>query len=81
MAAKRNTLEQQIAKVPEELPVVECIGLAKTARGWVVVAISVQGDKVIGKEVISGAPEPRGIAMKRAMLEIAKEYAVAQGQA
>jgi hypothetical protein len=37
----------------DELPVVESVGWVKQARGWVVVHLKTQGDKVIEQEVLS----------------------------
>lgn len=43
----------------EDLPVVEAIGWVRQPRGWVVVHIQTQGDKVINREVLS---EPSSMA-------------------
>lgn len=75
MAAKRTPLAAPAPREPESpLPVVESIGLAKVPRGWVVVAISVQGDKVVAREVVSKDPEPKAHAARRAMQEIVKAF-------
>lgn len=63
------------AAAEEQLQVVESIGLAKVARGWVVVGLSTQGDKVIGREVLSEV-EPKSYAVKRAQNEILKAFLV-----
>lgn len=86
MAAKRNSMSQtveaiQATKDQSELPVVDLVGLVKVARGWVVVEVSIQGDRVIDKEIVSADPEPKGIAAKRCMIQVAKRFAVPEGNA
>lgn len=58
-----------VMKQEDELPVVECLGITKVAKGWVVVELSVQGDKVLERSVISRDPEPRADAMRRLVKE------------
>jgi hypothetical protein len=79
--AKRNTLSSQVVKAQEDLPVVDLVGLAKTPRGWVVVEVRIQGDRVLEKEVVSKDPEPKGYAAKRCMIHVAKTFAVPEGDA
>lgn len=55
-------------------PIVESIGLAKHPRGWVVVLITTQGDKVLSKEVVSRDPEAKAHAAMRAQTEIVKHF-------
>ena len=43
----------------EDLPVVDAVGWVKQPRGWVVVHIQTQGDKVVNREVLS---EPSSMA-------------------
>jgi hypothetical protein len=57
-----------------ELPAVELIGLSKVPRGWVVVAVTVRGDKVIEREVLSKDPEPKSLAGQRGMAEWVKAF-------
>lgn len=47
------------AREDDELPVVEAIGWVKQPRGWVVVHLRTQGDKVIEREILS---EPVSLA-------------------
>lgn len=42
----------------EELPVVEFLGMPRVKNGFCVVAIKVQGDRVISKEVIGEGVQP-----------------------
>lgn len=56
-----------------ELPIVQCLGLAKTPRGWVVIGLTVQGDRVLEREVLS-EPEPVGFAAERMKTEVVKAY-------
>lgn len=48
------------ARVDGELPVVDSVGWVKQPRGWVVVYIQTQGDKVINREVLN---EPTSMAI------------------
>jgi hypothetical protein len=61
------------------LPIVELIGLSRVPRGYVVVAVTIQGDKILEKEVLSRDPEPKGIAAQKAMLEFAKTFVAPSG--
>ncbi len=65
----------------EQLPKVECIGLVAQGRGWVVVHVTVQGEKVLDKEVLSVEAEPKGIAFRRAEMECIKLWFRAQADA
>ena len=47
------------AENTDDLPVVDAIGWVKQPRGWVVVHIQTQGDKVVNREVLS---EPSSMA-------------------
>jgi hypothetical protein len=60
----------------KELPIVESVGLAPSGRGWVVVTLTTQGDRVIDREVVSVDPEPKAYAARRAMQEVIKQFVV-----
>jgi len=49
----------QTEKEPEELPVFEGYIYGKIAKGWILVEIESQGDRIISKNVLSRDPEPR----------------------
>lgn len=67
--------------VEAQLPSVDCLGLAQSGRGWVVVRVSIKGDRVLDKEVLSAAPEPRGIALRRLQYENLKAWAKPEADA
>lgn len=50
-------------KPEPELPIVESIGLQKTAKGHVVVLVKTQGDKVLDRELLS-EPGSQVLAME-----------------
>lgn len=57
----------------KELQVVECLGVAKVPKGYVVVNVAVQGQKVNAQEVLS-EPEPLAHAVARAQSLIVARY-------
>jgi hypothetical protein len=59
------------AAEPPELPIVNAIGLAKVPRGWVVVKLQTQGDRVIDKEILT-EPEARVSALMDLRIAVAK---------
>jgi hypothetical protein len=65
----------------KDLPVVITVGITKVTRGWVVVSLETQGDKVLSKEILSQDPEPRGHAVIRAEVELRKSLARSAAEA
>lgn len=56
--------------VPEdELPVVDAIGWARSPKGWVIVHLKTQGEKVLEKEVLS-EPSAFAIAWERLRVNV-----------
>lgn len=80
MGKSPRGLTKAVVKADESLPIVELIGLSKVPRGYVVVSVTLQGDTVLEKEVLSRDPEPKGLAAKRGMLEFAKTFIAASGE-
>jgi hypothetical protein len=62
-----------VIREDDELQTIVTVGIARVPRGWVVVSVETQGDKVISKEVLSVDPEPRGHAVARAEVELIKQ--------
>ncbi len=58
----------------EDLPTVDCFGITKVGRGWVLVRVTLRGDKVLDREAISRDPEPRDITARRAMNEVQRNW-------
>lgn len=62
-----------------ELPIVETIGLAPQGRGWVVVIVTVQGNKVLSTDTPNKEPEPWHHAVARFRIEVTTRFARPQG--
>lgn len=58
----------------DSLPKVDCLGLSRVGRGFVLIRLTVQGDKILDREVLSRAPEPRQLAVRRAQSELIKAW-------
>lgn len=78
-AAPRGILPEPIQERGAPLPTVELLGLSKVPRGWVVVAVTMQGEKVIDREVLSRDPEPKPLAATRLMSEVVKAFVAPKG--
>ncbi len=61
-------------KPERELPVVQFFGMAKARNGWVALAIKVQGDRILDREVLN----PEQAAVPRHHAEAYFKRAVAQ---
>lgn len=58
--------EKKAEPTPEpELPVMHGYVYGKVAKGWVLVEVETQGDKIISRNVLSRDPEPRMETLKR----------------
>lgn len=69
-----HPLRRSGSEEEESLPTVTTVGLAPSGRGWVVVVVEVQGDRVIERDVVSVAPESKGVAARRALAECVKQW-------
>lgn len=78
MSAPRGKVVVTPTPAPTEkaLPILETFGIAphSSGRGYVVVSLTTQGDKVLSKEVLSTDPEPMAHAAARSELELRKAY-------
>jgi hypothetical protein len=52
---------------PTELPLVESLGWCRLDKGWVVVSLTTQGDRVVDREVLC---EPMSLANARLELQV-----------
>ena len=52
-----------------DLPVLRSVALSKVSTGWVVLLLETQGNRVIGQELLSEAPEPIVVARLRFQFE------------
>ena len=57
----------------DDLPEIDCVGVARVKGGWVCVVVTVQGDKVVDSEVI-GTPEAKALAVSRGKIEFVTRY-------
>ncbi len=64
------------ASTDSELPFVESLGIHKSPKGWVVVWLKTQGDKVLERDVLS-EPGGRSLAMERFKIETIRRLFVA----
>lgn len=60
-------------EAPTGLPIVEALGLVKLPKGWSVVLIRTQGERVIEKEVLRG-PEPKAVALEALRLAFVRRF-------
>jgi len=70
--APRKPVVTKSASEEPVLPVIELYGIAPApaGRGFIVVRVEVQGDKVLSREVLSSDPEPRAHAVARCDSEL-----------
>lgn len=66
----RKSPGRPVKDVPEdELPIVDAIGWARSPKGWVIVALKTQGEKVLEKEILS-EPSAFAIAWERLRVNV-----------
>lgn len=71
---------REVVEVKPEvkLPVVESIGMQKTVKGWVVVWLRTQGDKVLEADVLT-EPGSRALGMERFKIECVRRVLAVGG--
>lgn len=76
MSPPKKTTKAPVTPEIDELPVVESVGMTRTAKGYVVFSVKSQGRAIVAEEILTDGPQPRTHAENVLKVEIVKRFIV-----